>query len=121
MFILGMFWKRTTGTAAVAGLVTGFALSVFFNNYAIGMFGNETMLYTAFKNSGGVYEIPFLINMGWSFFFTMVVMITLSLVGKNGHEKAFVLDKSMFKVQPVHLLLIVAILMVLTALYVMLW
>jgi len=121
MFILGMFWKRTTGTAAVAGLVTGFALSVFFNNYAIDLFGNETMLYTAFKNGGGVYEIPFLINMGWSFFFTMVVMITLSLLGKNGHEKAFVLDKSMFKVQPIHMVLIVAILMVLTALYVMLW
>lgn len=121
MFILGMFWKRTTGTAAVAGLVTGFVLSVFFNNYAIGMFGNETILYTAFKNGNGVYEIPFLINMGWSFFFTMVVMITLSLLGKNGHEKAFVLDKAMFKVQPVHMVLIVAILMILTALYAMLW
>ena len=121
MFILGMFWKRTTGAAAVAGLVTGFALSVFFNNYAIGMFGNETLLYTAFKNGNGVYEIPFLINMGWSFFFTMVVMITMSLLGKNGHEKAFVLDKSMFKVQPIHMVLIVAIVMILTALYVMLW
>src|SRR6187399_1618446 len=31
MFILGMFWKRTTGTAAIAGLLTGFILSIFFN------------------------------------------------------------------------------------------
>ena len=30
MFIMGMFWKRTTGTAAVVGLLTGFALCVFF-------------------------------------------------------------------------------------------
>mgnify|MGYP000712276620 CR=1 FL=1 len=30
MFILGMFWKRTTGTAAVAGLLTGFLLAIFF-------------------------------------------------------------------------------------------
>ncbi len=30
MFILGMFWKRTTGTAAIAGVITGFVLSVFF-------------------------------------------------------------------------------------------
>ena len=31
MFLLGMFWKRTTGTAAIVGLLTGFGLSVFFN------------------------------------------------------------------------------------------
>src|SRR6185312_5970287 len=31
MFLFGMFWKRTTGAAAVGGLVTGFVLSVFFN------------------------------------------------------------------------------------------
>ncbi|HZX75511.1 MAG TPA: sodium/solute symporter, partial [Cyclobacteriaceae bacterium] len=30
MFILGMFWKRTTGAAAIAGVLTGFILSVFF-------------------------------------------------------------------------------------------
>src|SRR5688572_8952931 len=34
MFILGMFWKRTTGAAAIAGVITGFVLSVFFNEFA---------------------------------------------------------------------------------------
>src|SRR5213075_2315237 len=48
MFILGMFWKRTTGAAAVAGLITGLALSVFFKNFAVPMFGHETLLYSAF-------------------------------------------------------------------------
>src|SRR5215212_4055448 len=38
MFILGMFWKRTTGPAAIAGLITGLALAIFFNNYAVSMF-----------------------------------------------------------------------------------
>ncbi|HVY73718.1 MAG TPA: sodium/solute symporter, partial [Puia sp.] len=31
MFILGMFWKRTTGTAAVVGVITGLGLCYFFN------------------------------------------------------------------------------------------
>ena len=69
MFILGMFWKRTTGSAAIAGVIAGFVLSVFFNNYAPALLGNETILYTAYPNGKGGYEIPFLINMGWSLLF----------------------------------------------------
>src|ERR1700761_2838111 len=48
MFVLGMFWKRTTGAAAVAGLITGFVLCVFFNIYAPDVLGHNTWLYTAY-------------------------------------------------------------------------
>lgn len=119
MFLLGMFWKRTTGVAAIAGLLTGFITAIFFNSFVVGIFGNETLLYTAFPNGNGGYEIPFLINMGWSFFFTLVVMITLSLLGKN--EKVLEVDKAMMKVQPVHVVMIVSILALITALYAYLW
>ena len=34
MFMLGMFWKRTTGAAAIVGVLSGFLLSVFFNEFA---------------------------------------------------------------------------------------
>ena len=121
MFLLGMFWKRTTGAAAIAGLITGFVLAIFFNNYAVSVFGNETLLYTAFPNGRGGYEIPFLINMGWSFFFTLVVMISLSLAGPAVNPKAFVLDKSMFKLQPSTIVLIVITLLILAALYAKFW
>ncbi len=121
LFILGMFWKRTTGTAAVAGLLTGFLLSIFFNSYVVSIFGTETLLYTAFPNGKGGYEIPFLINMGWAFIFTMMVMIVLSLAGPKINPKAFELDKAMFKVKPVHIVMIVSILLVLTALYAKFW
>ena len=121
MFILGMFWKRTTGTAAVAGLITGFVLAIFFNSFAVNLFGHETLLYTAFKNNDGVYEIPFLINMGWAFFFTMAVMIGLSFAGPKVNPKAFALDKEMFKVSPQILAMIVVTLLILIALYVKFW
>jgi SSS family solute:Na+ symporter len=121
MFILGMFWKRTTGTAAIVGLLTGFLLAIFFNSYCVGIFGNETLLYTALPNGSGGYEIPFLINMGWSFFFTMLIMIVISLFGEKHFEKAFILERSMFKVQPVHLVMIVSILLILSALYAKFW
>lgn len=121
MFILGMFWKRTTGTAAIAGVICGFVLSVFFNNYAPALLGNETILYTAYPNGKGGFEIPFLINMGWSFFFTMVLMIGISLGGPKVNPKAFIFEKGMFKVSNSVLVLIIITLLLLTALYVRFW
>lgn len=121
MFILGMFWKRTTGAAAIAGVICGFVLSVFFNNYAPTLLGNETILYTAYPNGKGGYEIPFLINMGWSFFFTMMVMILISLRGPKVNPKSFIFEKGMFKVSNSVLVLIIITLLLLTALYVRFW
>jgi SSS family solute:Na+ symporter len=121
MFILGMFWKRTTGAAAVVGVITGFLLSVVFNVYAPAWFGPETFLYTAYKNSAGVYEIPFHICMGLAFFFTMLIMILISLGGPKINPKAFVLDKSMFKLQPGIIAMIVVTLMIISLLYVRFW
>ncbi|MCZ8217719.1 MAG: sodium transporter, partial [Cyclobacteriaceae bacterium] len=121
MFILGMFWKRTTGAAAIAGVLCGFLLSVFFNNYAPALLGNETVLYTAYPDGKGGYEIPFLINMGWSFFFTMVLMVLISLAGPKVNPKAFELDKAMFKVSPSNVVWITVIIMVVIALYAKFW
>jgi len=128
MFILGMFWKRTTGAAAIAGLVTGFVLCVFFNEFAPQVFGHETLFYTAFPTQEEingtmqtVWKIPFLICMGLAFLFTMAVMILISLGGPKVNPKAFVLDKAMFKVQPSTLILIIITLVILMALYVKFW
>jgi SSS family solute:Na+ symporter len=121
MFLLGMFWKRTTGAAAVAGVLVGFILSVFFNEYAPTVLGNNTILYTAYPNGKGGFEIPFLICMGLAFGFTMLVMIVMSLFGPKVNEKAFALDASMFKVSPQIMAMIVATLLILTAIYIKFW
>lgn len=128
MFILGMFWKRTTGAAAIAGLITGLVLCVFFNEFAPDVFGHETFLYTAYQTHeviGGVaktvWRIPFLICMGFAFFFTVAVMVAISLAGPKINPNAFALDPSMFKLKPGTIALIVVILMILVALYAKFW
>jgi solute:Na+ symporter, SSS family len=121
MFILGMFWKRTTGAAAIAGVITGFVLSVLFNEFAPQLFGNETLLYTAFPNGKGGFEIPFHICMGLSFMFTMIVMVAISMAGPKINPKAFELDKGMFKLKPSTLALILLTLLIISALYVKFW
>src|SRR5450432_3232498 len=121
MFFLGMFWKRTTGWAAIVGVITGFALSVLFNELAPRLFGNETFLYTAYPNGKGGFEIPFHICMGLSFLFTMIIMIAISLGGPKVNPKAFMLDKTMFKLKPQTTVLIVLTLLIIAALYVKFW
>lgn len=121
MFFLGMFWKRTTGLAAIVGVITGFVLSVFFNEFAPQVLGNETFLYTAYNNGKGGYEIPFHICMGLSFVITMIIMIAISLGGPKINPKAFELDKTMFRLKPQTLILIILTLLVISALYVKFW
>jgi len=121
MFLLGLFWKRTTGAAAIAGLLVGFGLSVFFNEFAPQLLGHETFLYTAYPNGKGGFEIPFLIAMGLAFMFAVIVMVVMSLAGPKVNPKAFALDKTMFKIKPSLLAMIVVVLMLIAALYVKFW
>jgi solute:Na+ symporter, SSS family len=121
VFLLGMFWKRTTGAAAVAGILFGFAFSVFFNDMAPALLGNENWLYTAYPNGKGAYEIPFLLCMGYSFVFTVIIMILMSLTGPKINPKAFNLDREMFKIKPITVVQVVITLLILMALYVKFW
>ena len=121
MFILGFFWKRTTANAALVGMILGFLLAIFFNSYAVNIFGSETIMYSAFLNNKGVYEIPFLINMGWSFVITVATMVVISLSGPKVNPNSFDIDRAMFKVSPSTIVLIVTILMLLSALYIKFW
>jgi len=129
MFLLGMFWKRTTGTAAIVGVVLGFVLAIFFNNYAVNLFGKETWLYTAYTYetmgkdgvAHAVTEIPFLINMGWSFVITVATMIGISLAGPKINPKAFMTDKALLKLDNRTIAMIVITLILLSALYVKFW
>lgn len=128
MFALGMFWKRTTGLAAIVGVILGFVLAIFFNSFAIPMFGLETWMYTGYEyqkmGAAGVEtvaEIPFLINMGWSFVITVFVMVLISLAGPKINPKAFVADAEMSKLDSRTIAMIVAIIMAVGALYVRFW
>jgi len=121
VFLLGMFWKRTSGTAAVVGILSGFILSLFFNEFAPTVLGNETFLYTAFPDGHGAYKIPFLIAMGLSGVITVLLMVIVTLAGPKINPKAFAIDKTMFKLDKTTLILVVSILMILSALYIKFW
>lgn len=87
VFLLGFFWKKTTSKGAIAGIIGGVMLAILFDKFLPGIAGNETWLYTAYPNASGAFEIPFLIQMGWVFFFTVLLIATISLLDKKGQVK----------------------------------
>ena len=123
VFLLGFFWKKTTSKGAIAGIFGGVLLAILFDKFLPGLAGNETILYTAYATGTGAYEIPFLIQMGWVFFFTSLLIIVVSLLDKKGqeHGNALVIDKSMYKVSPGILAMILIVLGITIALYIRFW
>ncbi len=123
VFLLGFFWKKTTSKAAIAGIVGGFILSVLFDKYIVTFAGNDTWLYTAYPVGGGKYEIPFLVSMGLVFFFTVLLMIVISLLDTNakGESSTMEIDKSLYKVDKSNLAIIILFVGILAALYIRFW
>ena len=107
----------------MAGIIGGVLLAVLFDKFLPGIAGNDTLLYTAYLTSAGHYEIPFLIQMGWVFFFTMLLMIIISLLDKKGRQQVHALqvDPSMYKVTPGVLAMIIIVLGIVAALYIRFW
>jgi SSS family solute:Na+ symporter len=123
VFLLGFFWKKTTSRAAIIGIVLGLLLSILFDKFLPSMLGNETILYTALPNGKGGFEIPYLIQMGWVFLFTSIIMIVVSLLDIKGQTHANDLqeDTTKYKLTNTHIAMIITILVVVAGLYIKFW
>jgi SSS family solute:Na+ symporter len=123
VFLFGFFWKKTTSKAAIAGIIGGVLLAVLFDKFLPGLAGHDTLIYTAYPTGTGAFEIPFLIQMGWVFFFTSVLIIVVSLLDAKGRAlgNALQIDKSMYKVTPGVMAMIIIILGIIVALYIRFW
>ena len=123
VFLFGFFWNKTTSKAAIAGIIGGVLLAILFDKFLPGLAGHETLIYTAYPTGTGAYEIPFLIQMGWVFFFTSILIIIVSLLDVKGRAlgNALQIDKSMYKVTPGVLAMIIIVMGIIVALYIRFW
>ena len=110
IFLLGMFWKRTTAGAALAGALLTIPISIL-------------LKFLPTWTNGGFPDYPFLDRMTITFFAVAIIMILISLIKpkteKDGHT--IEMDKSMFKVSPAFIMGSVIICGVLAALYTVFW
>ena len=123
VFLLGFFWKKTTSKAAISGIIVGVILAILFDKFLPGIAGNETILYTALPNGHGGYEIPYLIQMGWVFFFTTLLIAIISVFDKKGqtHENDLSKDDTKYKLSNTHVAMIILVLIVVASLYIRFW
>jgi SSS family solute:Na+ symporter len=123
VFLLGFFWKKTTSRAAISGIIVGVILSVLFDKFLPNMLGNETILYTAYPTASGSFEIPYLIQMGWVFFFTTLLIILVSLLDVKGqtHSNDLIEDQTKYQLSKASIAMIVIVLGFVMAMYIRFW
>jgi len=101
IFLLGMFWKRTTPTGALAAAIGSFVTSL------------------AFKISWP--ELPFLDRMNFVFFICLFLAVSASLWVKEESKYVHKLDKADFHTSTGYNLVSVSVFLVLVAIYATWW
>jgi SSS family solute:Na+ symporter len=105
VFLLGLFWKKTTNNAAILGVLASLAIALFFKFVPIQ--GLE----------------PWMHQMGLTFILTSIIIIIISYIEGKGADnpKGIVLSKELFKTSPLFNIGAFAIMIILIALYALFW
>jgi SSS family solute:Na+ symporter len=105
VFILGLFWKKTTNRGAIAGALASIPIALFFKFVAIP--GME----------------PWMHQMGMTAILTMLVIAVVSYVQNKGtdDEKGIEFSDSLFKTSPIFNIGAFAVMIILAALYALFW
>ncbi|MCM5662988.1 sodium/sugar symporter [Galbibacter mesophilus] len=112
VFILGLFWKKTTNKAAIIGALVSIPIAMYFKVAPKG-----------WSDSAIFVDIPFMNQMGFTFLLTALVMIVVSLLQNKGAEDphGIQLSKKVFKTGPIFNVGAFAVMIVLVVLYSMFW
>lgn len=116
IFILGLFWKKTTNKAAIWGALVSIPIAMFFKIGPKG-WAEGTALESIFPS------VPFLDQMGYTTLLTMAIIALLSWYQNKGADdaKGFELRKETFKTSATFNISAFAIMIVLVFLYSFFW
>lgn len=116
IFILGLFWRKTTNNAAIWGALISIPVAMFFKvapkGWALG-----SSFESIFPN------VPFLDQMGYTTLITMAIIMILSWLQNKGENdaKGFLISKDTFKTSSSFSISAFAILLILVFLYAKFW
>ena len=112
VFMLGLFWKKTTNKAAIIGALSSIPIAMYFK-----VAPNE------WSTSSLFIDVPFMDQMGYTVLITMAIIVAVSLFQNKGEadEKGIPLSKSLFKTSPQFNIGAFAIMIILVALYAVFW
>ncbi|HEY9185954.1 MAG TPA: sodium/sugar symporter [Salegentibacter sp.] len=112
VFMLGLFWRKTTNKAAIYGVLASIPIAFYFK---IGP--------NAWIDSPLFPNLPFMHQMMATWLLTMALMVVISLVEGKGkdHEKSIPLSKELFKTGRAFNIGSFAVLLILVMLYALFW
>ena len=112
VFMLGLFWKKTTNNAAIWGVILSVPIALYFK---VGP--NEWI------DSALFVSLPFMWQMFWTWILSMVIMAVISYLENQGrdHEKAINFTPGLFKTDATFNISAFVISLILVALYAMFW
>tara|TARA_R110000868_G_scaffold129181_3_gene337723 strand:+ start:8145 stop:9794 length:1650 start_codon:yes stop_codon:yes gene_type:complete len=112
VFLLGLFWKKTTNKAAIVGALVSIPIAMYFKVAPKG-----------WSNSSFFLDVPFMDQMGYTLLLTMVVIALYSYLQHKGadDEKGIPITKALFKTTPLFNIGSFAVLLIITVLYSLFW
>lgn len=109
IFLMGLFWKRTTSAAAMAGALITIPLSA-------------VLKFLPAWTGGWFPDYPFLDRMSITFVLILIIMVIMSLVKPAQNQKQLVdVDVKLFQVSPGFIFGSAIIIGILIALYTVFW
>jgi SSS family solute:Na+ symporter len=112
VFLLGLFWKKTTNRAAIVGALASIPIALYFK---VGQNG--------WSESPFFVNVPFLDQMGYTLLLTMGIIVLVSLRQNNGADdpKGIPLTRELFKTSPKFNIGAFAALIIIAAIYALFW
>jgi len=112
VFLLGLFWKKTTNKAAIIGALVSIPIAMYFKVAPKG-----------WSTSPIFVDIPWMDQMGYSAILTGIVIVVISLLQNKGtnDEKAIPLSKQLFKTSPGFTIGSFAVMLIVVVLYSLFW
>ena len=112
VFLLGLFWKKTTNKAAIVGALVSIPIAMYFKVAPKG-----------WSTSSLFVDVPFMDQMGYTAILTMIVIVAVSLFQNKGAEdaKGIQLSKDLFKTNATFNIGAFAVMIILVVLYALFW
>ena len=112
VFLLGLFWKKTTNKAAIIGALVSIPIAMFFKVAPKG-----------WSTSALFPDLPWMDQMGYTAILTALVIVAVSLLQNKGQDddKAIPISKALFKTSPVFNIGAFAVMIILVVLYSLFW
>lgn len=112
VFLLGLFWKKTTNKAAIIGALSSIPIAMYFKVAPKGWSASPIFV-----------DVPFMDQMGYTLLLTMMVIIISSLVQHKGKDddKGIPITKQLFKTSPLFNIGAFAVMLILVVLYATFW